>query len=292
MIEKVYKTSCGEIHYWISEDFKSDEATLVFLPGLTADHRLFEKQTEYFESKYNVLVWDAPAHASSWPFHMNFTLMDKANWLDQILAYENVLHPVFIGQSMGGYVSQMYMEMFPGKVKGFVSIDSCPLQRKYMTWLEVKLLKIMEPVYRWYSWKKLLKAGSDGVATTEYGRKLMLDMMMHYDGNQDRYAKIAGHGYRILAEAVEANLPYEINCPALLICGEEDKASSAKRYNKAWHKKTGIPMEWIKGAGHNSNTDAPEIVNGLIRKFVDGLQLGSREKDQFETKVTRKFESI
>ena len=226
MIEKVYKTSCGEIHYWISEDFKSDEATLVFLPGLTADHRLFEKQTEYFESKYNVLVWDAPAHASSWPFHMNFTLMDKANWLDQILAYENVLHPVFIGQSMGGYVSQMYMEMFPRKVKGFVSIDSCPLQRKYMTWLEVKLLKIMEPVYRWYSWKKLLKAGS------------------------------------------------------------------AKRYNKAWHKKTGIPMEWIKGAGHNSNTDAPEIVNGLIRKFVDGLQLGSREKDQFETKVTRKFEAI
>lgn len=193
---------------------------------------------------------------------------------------------------MGGYVSQMYMEMFPGKVKGFVSIDSCPLQRKYMTWLEVKLLKIMEPVYRWYSWKKLLKAGSDGVATTEYGRKLMLDMMMHYDGNQDRYAKIAGHGYRILAEAVEANLSYEIRCPALLICGEKDAAGSAKRYNKAWHKKTGIPMEWIKGAGHNSNTDAPEIVNGLIRKFVDGLQLGSREKDQFETKVTRKFEAI
>lgn len=292
MIEKVYKTSCGEIHYWISEDFKNDEATLVFLPGLTADHRLFEKQTEYFESMYNVIVWDAPAHASSWPFHMNFTLMDKANWLDQILAYENVLHPVFVGQSMGGYVSQMYMEMFPGKVKGFVSIDSCPLQRKYMTWLEMKLLKIMEPVYRWYSWKKLLKAGSDGVATTEYGRKLMLDMMMHYDGNQDRYAKIAGHGYRILAEAVEANLPYEINCPALLICGEKDAAGSAKRYNKAWHKKTGIPMEWIKGAGHNSNTDAPEIVNSLIQKFVHGLQLGTREKYSFETKVTRKFEAI
>lgn len=292
MIEKVFQTSCGEIHYWISEGFKIDGITLVFLPGLTADHRLFEKQTEYFESMYNVIVWDAPGHASSWPFHMNFTLMDKANWLDQILAYENVLHPVFVGQSMGGYVSQMYMEMFPGKVKGFVSIDSCPLQRKYMTGLEIWLLRIVEPVYRWYPWKRLLKTGSAGVATTEYGRKLMLDMMMVYDGDQDRYAKLSGHGFKMLADAVAANLPYEINCPALLICGEKDAAGSAKRYNKAWHRKTGIPLEWIKNAGHNSNTDAPEIVNGLIQGFVGNLQLEGVDDLRFASRATKKFEAV
>ena len=32
----------------------------MFLPGLTADHRLFEKQIEYFEPGRNVLAWDAP----------------------------------------------------------------------------------------------------------------------------------------------------------------------------------------------------------------------------------------
>lgn len=30
--------------------------------------------------------------------------------------------------------------------------------------------------------------------------------MMVYDGNQERYAKLAGHGFRILAEAMEADL--------------------------------------------------------------------------------------
>ena len=49
-------------------------------------------------------------------------------------------------------------------------------------------------------------------------------------------------------------------------------AGSCIRYNKAWHKRTGIPLEWIKGAGHNSNTDAPDMVNELINCFVERLK--------------------
>lgn len=42
-------------------------------------------------------------------------------------------HPVIIGQSMGGYVGQMYSQLLPEKLRGFVSIDSAPLQRKFVT---------------------------------------------------------------------------------------------------------------------------------------------------------------
>lgn len=275
MIEKTYSTPCGVIHYWISEKINKERETLIFLPGLTADHRLFDKQIAYFEGKENVFVWDAPGHAASWPFVMNFSLMDKAKWLDEILETEGISKPIIIGQSMGGYVGQAYAEQFPEKLKGFISIDSAPLQRQYMTGIEIWLLKRMEPVYRHYPWKWLLKSGSNGVATSEYGRKLMYDIMMVYDGDQARYAKIAGHGFKMLAEAIEAELPYRIECPALLICGEKDQAGSCIRYDRAWHKNTGIRLEWIKGAGHNSNTDAPERVNKLIEELV--LQVRSQK---------------
>lgn len=96
----------------------------------------------------------------------------------------------------------------------------------------------------------------------------MREMMLTYDGNQKRYAQIAGHGYRILAAAMEKNLPYEIKCPALLMCGTQDHAGSCIRYNKAWHRNAKIPLTWIEGAGHNSNTDKPEQVNRLIEEFV------------------------
>ena len=267
MDEKIYKTPCGNIHYWINIIDK-DAVTLIFLPGLTADHRLFDKQIEYFENKYNVFVWDAPAHASSWPFRFDFDLMDKAKWLNEILELEEITKSVIIGQSMGAYVGQAYAELFPDKLKGFVSIDSAPLQRKYVTGIEIWLLKKMEPVYFYYPWKWLLRSGTKGVAVSEYGRKLMYEIMMVYDGDKKRYAQISGHGFRMLAEAMEKDLPYRIPCPALLICGEKDMAGSCIRYNKAWHKDTNIPLVWIKDAGHNSNTDKPEVVNELIEKLV------------------------
>ena len=99
----------------------------------------------------------------------------------------------------------------------------------------------------------------------------MRDMMMAYDGDQEHYAALSGHGFKMLAEAMEADLPYQIKCPALLICGKKDHAGSCIRYNKAWHKNTGIPIEWIENAGHNANTDAPETVNTLIERFIAQL---------------------
>ena len=271
MEEKIFTTPCGDIHYWVSCAAEEPGVTLVFLPGLTADHRLFEKQTAYFAGKYRMLVWDAPGHAASWPFAFSFDLRDKARWLDEIFRREGIDAPVIVGQSMGGYVGQMYAQLYPEKLKGFVSIDSAPLQRRYVTAAELWLLKRMEPVYRHYPWKSLLKSGTNGVATSAYGRSLMREIMMTYDGDRQRYARLSGHGFRMLAEAMEADLPYALKCPALLICGQKDHAGSCIRYNKAWHRNTGIPIEWIRGAGHNSNTDAPEQVNRLIETFAAGV---------------------
>ncbi|MCR5467625.1 MAG: alpha/beta hydrolase [Lachnospiraceae bacterium] len=276
MTEKNFDTGKGIIHYWIgeiSEDETQGKALpeLVFLPGLTADHRLFDKQVEYFEGKYRLFVWDAPAHASSYPFEMTFSLKDKAVWLKEILDGEGFNNPLIVGQSMGGYLGQMFGELFPERMKGFISVDSAPLKIEYYTGIERWLLHRMEPVYFHYPWKWLLKQGSEGVATSEYGRKMMLDMMMTYDGDQKRYAELAGGGYRILVEAVEEKMAYDIKCPALLICGTKDHAGSCIRYNKAWHKKTGIPIKWIEGAGHNSNTDAPEEINELIEDMAENL---------------------
>lgn len=267
MIEKTFDTPSGQIHYWRSEPLDEHALTLVFLPGLTADHRLFDRQIPFFEGRMNVLTWDAPGHALSRPFTLDFNLFDKARWLSAILEKECIRRPLIVGQSMGGYVGQAFAQLFPDRLCGFVSIDSAPLQRRFASATDLWLMKHIEPVYRMYPWKILVKAGAKGVATSEYGRSLMRDMMLDY-GNKSDYASLVGHGYRILAEAIEADLPYELKCPALLICGDKDRAGTTKRYNKVWHTATGIPIQWIPGAGHNSNTDAPERVNGLIDNFL------------------------
>ena len=272
MTERIYETPNGTIHYWVNEKKEKTKVQLVFLPGLTVNHRLFDKQVEAFEDKYSIFVWDAPSHAASYPFDYDYDLADKARWLDEILIREDYSHPVLIGQSMGGYLSQMYAEMYPTKICGLISVDSAPLKKEYYTGLELWLLKRMEPVYRWYPWKRLMKDGTNGVSTTEYGRKLCLDMWSNYEDDHDHYTKLAGFGYEMLAKAVEENRSYDIPCPALLICGTKDHAGSCIRYNKAWHEKTGIPIKWIEGAGHNSNTDRPEEINKIIEEFIASLE--------------------
>lgn len=116
MKEKTYQTRCGTIHYWVNVS-DPDAVTLAFLPGLTADHRLFDKQIQHLENKYNVVVWDAPAHASSWPFRFDFDLFDKANWLNGILNQEGITKPVIWvamwGRLMHSSIQRSWQALFP-----------------------------------------------------------------------------------------------------------------------------------------------------------------------------------
>lgn len=271
MKEKNYETRCGSITYWI--DCIDEEAyTLVFLPGLTADHRLFDKQLEYFQGKWNLFVWDAPAHAKSRPFSFDFTLKDKATWLKEILDREKIRKPIIIGQSMGGYVGQAFEEYFPHTLCGFISIDSAPIQRHYMSNMELWFLERTEPMYRMYPWKALVRDAAKGLATTPYGQQNMREIMLEYSSDPKYYAHLAGQGFFMLAQAIKADLRYEITCPALLICGEKDHAGFTAKYNRRWHEQTGLEIHWIKDAGHNANADKPEEINAIIENFLDSLK--------------------
>ena len=264
-VEKVFTTQYGDIHYWVS---KCDEARpwLIMLSGLTADHHLFYKQFEGLSEKYNCFSWDAPAHGLSRPFALKFSMWDIARWLHEILQKEGIAKPVLIGQSLGGYISQVFMEMFPDTAAGFISIDSCSLKRKYYTNWELALLKRTKWMYMSIPWRWLVPWGIKGTAKSEYGRAVMKQTMESFV--KIEYCELADHGFRIFAEVVEAPKRYDITCPVLLLCGEKDMAGSAKSYNKRWAAQDGHQLIWLKGAGHNANTDVPEKVNQLIDEFV------------------------
>lgn len=260
----IHQTDSGSIHYWLIPG-DAGKPWLVFLPGLTADHHLFDQQLPAFEG-FGRLVWDAPAHAASRPFRLDFSLADMARYLHEILDAEGISQPVLIGQSLGGYIAQSYLALYPDSAAGFVSIDSAPLSRRYFSGWELRLLKHTRPMYAVIPWKLLLKWGIHGTSQTPQGRALMERTWSAY--SREEYLDLADHGYRILAEAVEARPAYPIDCPTLLLCGEKDAAGSTKSYNRRWAKSEGLPLVWLKGAGHNSNTDVPEEVNRLISEFL------------------------
>ena len=235
MREQIHHTPLGDIHYWIR---RTDECApwLVFLPGLSADHMLFEKQLAYFCGKYNCFVWDAPAHALSRPFRLEFTMRDLAAYLHAIFEKEGISRPVLVGQSLGGYISQAYMDAYPGEAAGFVSIDSCPMSRKYYTWWELALLKRTKWMYLSIPHKLLIRWGVWGTATTAYGRALMEKMWSSY-GKQE-FCALADHPVGLDAEETDR----QINL------GLADKILSPKekdRYLSAGDRRTALLKLWV-----------------------------------------------
>ena len=270
MDRKEYEIDRGKVVYWISDNLHQNinKQTLVFLPGLLAEHNLFNEQIKYFEPEFNCFTWDAPAHAESRPYSMDFTLKELAEVLYSILQSEYIANPVLIGHSFGAYIGQVFMELYPDSLSGFVSLNSAPIQKKYYNYYDLWFLRSMEIIYHFTPNLKSLIILQ--CSNTQRGRKNMKYALSFY--SRTEMCKLAGNGFLSVYHAIHDDLPYKINCPALIICGKQDKSIAIRLYNAQWSKQSGIHIEWVENAGHNVNIDQPEIVNQLIYDFIDILK--------------------
>ena len=265
MIEKIFHSESGKVYYWISDTIKKESLSLFFIHGLTASHELFVNQVGYFEKEYNVIVWDAPAHGMSRPYD-NFSYEKAANDAVGILNENEIESAVFIGQSMGGYMTQSVIKRYPDVVKAFVSIDSTPFGEKYYSKFDRWILKHIEGMAKLYPDKLLRKAIAGQNTNSGHAYENMYKMLSV--NNKDELCHLMAVGY---AGFMEDNCDLRINCPIMLIVGERDNTGKVKQYNKEWSEDISVPVTWIKDAAHNSNDDQPDQVNRCIESFLRGL---------------------
>ncbi len=269
MNRKEYTASHGKVVYWISEPAggSSHRETLIFLPGLLADHKLFDEQIRYFESEYSCFTWDTPAHAQSRPYSVFFTLEEIAGVLNKIIKTEGIDYPILIGQSFGAYIGQMYTVLYPDSAVGFISLNSAPIQEDYYTYSDMWFLQCMGAIYALTP--NLKKTIAWQCSNTKKGQKYMEYALSFY--SRSDICVLSGQGFLSIYFAVCENLPYSIDCPALLICGKEDRSRLIIQYNKKWSVRSGIHIEWVENAGHNVNTDNPDKVNQIIFNFLNSI---------------------
>jgi len=259
MKEKSMRSGHGETFYWVSGS--DSDTTLVFLPGLTADHRLFEKQISFFGNDCRIIVWDCPCHGRSRPYDA-FSYANITAELDSILTAEKVDKAVFVGQSLGGMIAQYYIDRFPHRAAGFVSVDSAPFGSYYsksdMFWLAQ-----LEWMCKLFPDKMLRSSMAKMCGATESARSRMLEMLAEYSKSELCHLMYIGEA-AFIPENKEITLP----CQCLLLLGEKDHVGKVASYNREWSKRTGYPLIIIRGAAHNANDDCPEEVNEQIKRFI------------------------
>ena len=260
--EKTVSSKHGITYYWTNEI--DSDISLVFLPGLSADHRLFESQLKFFKDEFKVLVWDCPCHGKSRPYD-EFSYSNVSDELDSILENESVDNAVFIGQSLGGMIAQYYIDQHPFKAAGFISVDSVPFGDYYsksdMFWLSQ-----LEWMCRLFPDKLLRYSMAKVCGSTEIAQKRMIEMLSSYNKKELCHLLYVGE-----AAFIPENKKVDIPCKSILLLGDKDNVGKVTAYNNEWTKRTGFPLIIIQGAAHNANDDQPQKVNAIIRDFLETI---------------------
>lgn len=265
-MEKKISSQRGDVYYWISRHPEKNAEAIFFLPGLTANHHLFDFQVDYFSARFTVLVWDAPAHGKSRPYS-EFSYPYLAEELKAILDAEQIDQVILVGQSAGGFVAQSFVSNYQTMVKGMALIGTCPYGTGYYSKSDVFWLQQTEWMSRMVPDKMLRNTMAVMCSTSDIGRDTMLQMLRDYDKKELCHLMYLGFA-GFLTEIRDLHIP----CPVWLIVGENDRIGKVKKYNALWHKRTGYPLSIIHDAAHNANVDQPEQVNRIIERLADSCK--------------------
>ncbi|MBR3311656.1 MAG: alpha/beta hydrolase [Solobacterium sp.] len=269
MQEKSILSGHGRTYYWIGK--RDSSFTLVFLPGLSADHHLFDRQTAFFSEKYSVLVWDAPAHGRSRPY-TGFSYQHAAEELKQILDTEGIRQAVLVGQSAGGFVSQSFYRQYPEMALGIFAIGTCPYDPWYYSRSDLFWLRQTKWMFNLFPNGILQRSMAKMCGSTKPAEENMLKMLEPYSKKELCSLLYAG-----FAGFIPEMRYIDIQCSVWLTVGEYDKTGKVMHYNKMWHEKEGFPLYIIEGAAHNANDDQPEKVNALLEAFLQELRAKHEE---------------
>ena len=254
------------VHYWIHTDSVSD-ICLFFSHGVTADHRCFIKQEEFFKGEYKMINWDIPMHGMS--VKEKFISFEEcARLMNAILEKENIDKVVLVGLSLGGYPSQMFANMFPETTLGFIAIDTTPFGTKYYSKTDMFWLKQVGWMAKCFTNKMLKKSMARSVSVTNDSYELMMEMLR--DSTKDQISVQMDIAYKSF---IVENRDIELDVPVILLLGDHDKTGRIKKYCENWQKETGYPLHIIRNAAHISNSDNSEEVNSIIYNFVKRLSI-------------------
>jgi pimeloyl-ACP methyl ester carboxylesterase len=259
MVHKVVEGEFGEIHYWMHGEHKE---LIVFTHGATMDHNLFQFQVDYFSKNFTVITWDVPLHGLSRPYS-NFSLENAATELFKIINKENCSSVHLVGQSMGGYISQIFALKYPGLAKTITAVDSSPVQGSYYSKMDRWLLSITPSILRLYPYRTLIQTIATQIALDKHAQTYALRTLESL--SKTEIAQIMEEVYQGLMQYRQDVI---LNLPILIIYGDRDRTGKVKSYCDRWAERENRELRVIANAAHNSNMDNPASFNALLEDFL------------------------
>ena len=246
-------------------DTKKGETTIVLLHGYLETLYIFNEFIELLEKKYRVIAIDLPGHGLTGSDKDVNSMEFCAQVVADVLKKSGVEKAYVAGHSMGGYIAQNCIKLFPELYHGVILLNSTPnadsqekkedREREINLVLSAKLGQLATiSIPKMYASTNLRKFDEKIEETVE---------ITETHDPKGIVACIKGMMQRSETKDILKNAP-----KAMFIFGTEDKFITEEIREKLIGEFPNVKAVTIPETGHNSFIENPEATLAAIEEFI------------------------
>lgn len=237
--------------------------TIVLLHGFLENSTMWNLYVNEFAKKHQIITIDLLGHGETENLSYMHTMEDMADAVHAVLFHLNISDAVFVGHSMGGYVSLAFAELYPEMVKGIILLNSTSKEdspeRKINRMRAIKAVKQNPDIFIGMSIANLF---------SEENRDRLINEINLV---KEQALKTSVQGIISALEGMKVRkdrefILHQANFPILLILGEKDPVLN---YNDNISQIDGTSVELITlPDGHMSHIENSDVLGAIILKFL------------------------
>jgi len=255
------KTNGIEIHY----EIEGNGPWLTMSHSLACNLSMWDPQMVVLTKKYQVLRYDTRGHGQSSAPAGEYTLEQLADDVKGLLDALKIRQTHWAGLSMGGMIGQAFALRYPGVFQSMVLADTTSRRPPDAAKMWAERIQNAQQ-----KGMEALVEGTLGRWFTEPYRNARKDVMSRI-GNDIRKTPVAGFVgcCHAIAKIDLTDRLKEIQCPALVIVGEQDMGTPVEAARAIHQNLPGSELKIIPSAAHLSNVEQAEEFNRAMTGFLD-----------------------
>ncbi|KAA8735368.1 alpha/beta hydrolase [Acinetobacter qingfengensis] len=245
---------------------------LVLIHGVGMQAAAWYPQIEYFSKNYRVISVDMPGHGESDALLEGASLQDFVQWAIHVIEHLSSEPVNLAGHSMGSLIATGVAATRPDLVKRVAVLNGVYKRTEQARQAVIDRaeqlkdgeLDIETPLQRWFGTSEIERLACDRV------KKWLQQINLR--GYATAYSAFAR------GDNVYADLWEQVQCPALILTGEDDlNSTAAMSIEMAKHAPLGVAVI-IDQHRHMVNLTAPEQVNQAMEDWLKTPVLNISQK--------------
>ncbi len=259
------------LHYTVS----GKGPFIVFAHSYLCDGSLFAHQVASLQRRWRVINVDLRGHGLSGPALTPVTFEDFADDLVAVLNAEGVDRAVWAGLSMGGFTALRAALKHPQRVAALVLMDTDAGSAPWWQRLQYALLRGTVRAFG-------VGAVMPRMVALMFGRTTQREQPALCQSYRQRFMQCHVPSILNIGRSLGARddlLPqlHRIDCPTLVLVGEEDLALPPAKSRALATGIRGAELVVVPRVGHLSTIEAPAVLTQHIERFVDRLAPSLRQ---------------